>query len=284
MTAESVARVRTLRQIQFRRAEEEPSLRAERSNPWPQQRKEEWIASVAMTAVECRVGKGALAPCPPFFAEENGGHAALCPPYSSAAAVPSPDSIFKQPNRHCERSEAIHLAAQRKEDGLLRFARNDGSLIPNAASRSRGAMRPRRAFIFRPKRAWGMPGARCTRGLVCNCSGRTHTSNNEYTGIARHPRTQWFYGLCRALPGDRAFLPPSPREYGFALPGRANKTSARLDASVGASGPHDFAVRESISRQRAQRSLTSLIDPPCDPSRAQRCRAHRNPPRVSRRP
>src|SRR5450432_3509519 len=96
-----------------------------------------------------------------------------------------------------------------------------------------------------------MPGARCTRGLVCNCSGRTHTSNNEYTGIARHPRTQWFYGLCRALPGDRAFLPPSPREYGFALPGRANKTSARLDASVGASGPHDFAVRESVSRPRA---------------------------------
>jgi hypothetical protein len=22
--------------------------------------------------------------------------------------------------------------------------------------------------------------------------GRTHTSNNEYTGITRHPRTQWF--------------------------------------------------------------------------------------------
>jgi hypothetical protein len=43
-----------------------------------------------------------------------------------------------------------------------------------------------------PLRAWGMPGARCTRGLVCNCSDRTHTSNNEYTGIARHSRTQWF--------------------------------------------------------------------------------------------
>jgi hypothetical protein len=27
-------------------------------------------------------------------------------------------------HRHCERSEAIHLAAQRK-NGLLRFARND---------------------------------------------------------------------------------------------------------------------------------------------------------------
>jgi len=31
------------------------------------------------------------------------------------------------PRRHCERSEAIHLAAQRK-NGLLRFARNDVEL------------------------------------------------------------------------------------------------------------------------------------------------------------
>ncbi len=37
-----------------------------------------------------------------------------------------------------------------------------------------------------------MPGARCTRGLVCTCIGKKHTSNNEYTGIARHSRTQWF--------------------------------------------------------------------------------------------
>jgi hypothetical protein len=37
-----------------------------------------------------------------------------------------------------------------------------------------------------------------------------------------------------ALPGDRAFLPPSPR----------GNHSAKLDASVGASGPHDFAVRD----------------------------------------
>src|SRR6266446_6742493 len=42
-----------------------------------------------------------------------------------------------------------------------------------------------------------------------DCNGRTHTSSNEYTGITRHPRTQWFYGLFRALPGDRALLPPS---------------------------------------------------------------------------
>ena len=35
------------------------------------------------------------------------------------------DSIFKQPDRHCERSEAIHSSFTRR-DGLLRFARNDG--------------------------------------------------------------------------------------------------------------------------------------------------------------
>jgi hypothetical protein len=37
----------------------------------------------------------------------------------------------------------------------------------------------------------------------------------------------------------------------LSLPGRADLNSARLDASIGASGPHDFAVRDSVSRQRA---------------------------------
>src|SRR6266702_7995536 len=49
------------------------------------------------------------------------------------------------------------------------------------------------------------PAASCALG-----SGRTHTSNNEHPGITRRSRTQWFYGLFRALPGDRALLPPSP--------------------------------------------------------------------------
>jgi hypothetical protein len=34
-------------------------------------------------------------------------------------------------------------------------------------------------------------------------------------------------------------------------PGRARKTTAGLDAGVEASGPHDFAVRSNIFRQRA---------------------------------
>src|SRR5712675_2061901 len=114
------------------------------------------------------------------------------------------------------------------------------------------------------KRAWGMPGARCTRGLVCTCSGRKHTSNNEYTGIARHSRTQWFYGLCRALPGDRALLPPSSADR-FCLSPVGPTNLRELDASVGASGPHDFAVRSNISRQRAVDRSQVPENPPCDP-------------------
>ena len=62
------------------------------------------------------------------------------------------------------------------------------------------------------------------------------------------------YGLLRALPGDRAFLPPSPCGLMIHLkPGWAGCISARLDASIGAPGPHDFAVRDHL-RQRSCRA------------------------------
>src|SRR5450631_504626 len=53
-----------------------------------------------------------------------------------------------------------------------------------------------------------------------------------------------------------------------------------LDASVGASGPHDFAVREKRLSSARRLSLKSLSTSPAIPSRAKRCRVHRNPPRV----
>ena len=75
-----------------------------------------------------------------------------------------------------------------------------------------------------------MPGARCTRSLVCK--GRKHTSiRHRYTGSDPAFPAQWFYGLLRALPGDRAFLPPSPLR---------SLLLKDLNASVGASGPHDL--------------------------------------------
>jgi hypothetical protein len=50
---------------------------------------------------------------------------------------------------------------------------------------------------------------------------------------------------------DRAFLSPSSHGYGLSAPGRADFTSAGLDAGVEASGPHDFAVRNIVSRPLA---------------------------------
>ena len=57
--------------------------------------------------------------------------------------------------------------------------------------------------------------------------------------------------LIRDLPGDRALLPPSPCGYQTIKPGWARHVSARLDASVGAPGPHDFAVRARLAKALA---------------------------------
>jgi hypothetical protein len=68
-------------------------------------------------------------------------------------------------------------------------------------------------------------------------------SHHGHTGFTRHSPRNGFNGLYRALPGDRAFLPPSSADIAF----------RRLDTSVGVSGPHDFAVRKS--------ALSSLAPP-----------------------
>ena len=90
------------------------------------------------------------------------------------------------------------------------------------------------------QRAWGMPGARCARSLACKIKKHTSKSPRSRRSHPAFP-AQWFYGLYRALPGDRALLSPSP----------AKITSRRLDASVEASEPHDFAVREKYASSSA---------------------------------
>src|SRR5216683_6356917 len=62
---------------------------------------------------------------------------------------------------------------------------------------------------------------------------------NAHTSIQvqrRHPAfpAQWFYGLCRALPGDEFVLSPSSADQGFANPVRPTKTSADLTPATGA--------------------------------------------------
>jgi hypothetical protein len=96
-------------------------------------------------------------------------------------------------------------------------------------------------------RAQGMPGARCTRGLVCN---RRKKYAHEHTGQRRHPTfpAQWLYGLYRALPGRAGLVVTVARE---------KRASHELDASIGASGPHDFTVRIRTVRQGTSASTAS---------------------------
>ncbi len=53
-----------------------------------------------------------------------------------------------------------------------------------------------------------MPDARCTRSRLCSKKS-TGVSNYRYAAINRHSLRDGFNGFLRALPGDRALLPPS---------------------------------------------------------------------------
>src|SRR6267378_3014448 len=88
------------------------------------------------------------------------------------------------------------------------------------------------------------PAASCALG-----SGRTHTSIRVHRNHPTFPHAM-VLTVSFVLPGDRACLPPSPADMSCLSP--VGPTQLRkLDASVGASGPHDFAVRCNISRPLA---------------------------------
>jgi hypothetical protein len=82
-----------------------------------------------------------------------------------------------------------------------------------------------------------MPGARCARSLAW-CVKNTRVSHHGHTGITRHsPRN-----------GFTAYFVLSPVT-GLVCHRHQRSRLRKLDASVGASGPHDFAVRVSTIRQ-----------------------------------
>src|SRR5215217_2009459 len=56
----------------------------------------------------------------------------------------------------------------------------------------------------------------------------TRGRHHRFTGAARHSPRNGFNGLLRDLPGDRALLSPSSREYGWSAPGRADSPPRNL--------------------------------------------------------
>jgi hypothetical protein len=127
-----------------------------------------------------------------------------------------------------------------------------------------------------------------------------HAAEPHVWPIIRPSLRGGFNGVLRALPGDRAFLPPSPRGPVACRTRSGRQASAQLDASIGASGPHDFSVRGGLPQKPLDELGTGLAEAfakavqrrssarrgvahgfssaPCDPrSRARRCRVHRIP-------
>src|SRR5689334_24399390 len=99
---------------------------------------------------------------------------------------------------------------------------------------SRGSISPGFCIFIGPLlrgrregRAPTAPAAPCAM-VVRNAHGFDRYSRD----IPAFP-AQWVYGLLRALPGERPFLPPLPLQHG----------PEGIDARIAAPGPHDFAVR-----------------------------------------
>ena len=106
---------------------------------------------------------------------------------------------------------------------------------------SRGAMRPsganpspRKQRAQCTQRAQGKPGARCTRSLACEMVESTRVSHHRFTGTPGLPCAMVLTVSFALSPVTGLFCHRRKRDA---------KHHRQLDASVGASGPHDFAVR-----------------------------------------
>ena len=154
-----------------------------------------------------------------------------------------------------------------------------GEGAENTLPRSRGAIRPGYALSFAPqeKRARGMPGARCTRGLVCKI---VRKNAHEHTGSAesiRHSLRNGFTAYSALSPATNSFCHRHRRISGFARPGRVRKDLRRFSTSNGCQNHTLLPYASAPFVWRAVASLTGPTDLPCDDDRARRCRVHRIP-------
>jgi hypothetical protein len=126
-----------------------------------------------------------------------------------------------------------------------------------------------------------MPGARCTRGLVCKMCEENAHEHTGTDGAIRHSLRSGFTAYAALSPATSSFLSPSPRELeGSSAPGRVDAAFARLSTS---NGRQDHAVLP-YAISPVVRTLCSLTDqsPPCDHDHAPDAACvHRIPPQRS---
>lgn len=187
------------------------------------------------------------------------------PPAAVVLAKPSATRFQQYPPRRMGPGSAL------AEPVIGRaFARPVGSLVRDDVGKERALAFSRRgspefphSLLLSPKR--GRRGAGCAlhpRSRVPYAQAKRCT--RAYRAAVNTPTSpaQWLYGLYRALPGESAWLSPSPT--------RSLKASRELDACIAASGPHDFAVRlrpvvcrtEASIASPPQRTVTTADAPP----------------------
>ena len=150
-------------------------------------------------------------------------------------------------------ARAIQLASCRDKAGLLRrFApRNDAEgvsiwlqTVDTRSAFSRHDLPEVCISLSLENRGSRECRMRAAPAVSCAklCEKNAHTS---IQGSGEHPTfpAQWLYGLYRAHPGDRAFLPPSPRGNWHVSPVGLSAPPQDLTPTLRLSGPHDFAVR-----------------------------------------
>jgi hypothetical protein len=145
-------------------------------------------------------------------------------------------SCAAHPSRRAREGAHLRMTGVHAE---IRIQISNSERCASAFSR-RGA--PEFCVDCHPLKKRGRRESRMRAAPAVSCANMHNKNAHEHTGSAEAIRLSLrngFNGLFRALPGDRAFLPPSPAR---------NFVSRELDASVGASGPHGFAVRDNSVR------------------------------------
>jgi hypothetical protein len=137
---------------------------------------------------------------------------------------------------------------------------------------------PEACLSFSPlTREQGMPDARCTRGLVCNCTSKKRTRAYRAAENIRHSLRNGFTAYLALTPEYRALLASVALRNPALRPGRAFVPPQDLTPTTEASGPHDFAVRFGTARLARSKDRSRSLSRPAIPIRARCCRVHRNP-------
>src|SRR5258707_12941181 len=135
-------------------------------------------------------------------------------------------------------------------------------------------MRPSCAVISAPsnRREQGMPGACCTRGLVCKYAQRNAHEHTRTVGTLRHSLRNGFTAYAALSPATNSSCHRRQRIDGFARPGWADETSADLTPATGARTTRFCRTQQPVFAKRLRRALAPFVlravvrsrKPPCE--------------------